>query len=292
MSCQWELLVIDNASETKIEQLVESFTDRLPVRYIPEPTVGTSHARNRAVREANGPVILFTDDDVTFDRQWLTLMTRAIEEHKDCDFWGGSVNPIWSCDVPGWFDSDRFPMLGDCVVRYQQGKQQRYWDPTTDPPFYTANLALRVERVAQVGYFDISVGHRAGVRVGMEDSLMVQAIHGSGGKGWYVADAVVHHPVPPSRLTKKYARQFAWRQGWMGVESIVRRQAREGHIKGTGDSHKVPRWLYRVAIEQIFMGCGRWARGLIRRDPAERFAGQFAALFNCSKLWHAAFKKC
>ena len=74
-------------------------------------------------------------------------------------------------------------MLGDCVVRYQQGSKQRYWDPSIDPPFYTANLAMRVDRIEHVGYFDTTVGHRGGVRVGMEDSLMVQAIHQSGGKG-------------------------------------------------------------------------------------------------------------
>ncbi len=293
----WELLIIDNGCDPRVETLVGTFADRLPLRYIGESTLGTSHARNRAVREARSPVILFTDDDVTFDPGWLSHMAAAIHEHGDCDFWGGRVEPVWSVQPPLWFDIDRCAMLGDCVVRYQQGDQPRRWDSDHDPPFYTANLALRVERVTQAGYFDTTVGHRGGVRMGMEDSLMVQTIHAMGGRGWYAADAVVHHPVAEDRLTKAYARRFAWRQGWMSVEQVTRRPIdpasdRERDQRGSSSNPQakrgtVPRWFYRVSIEQVAKGCLRWVIGLIRLNAAERFTGQFVAIFNLSKLRHA-----
>ncbi|MEX0774302.1 MAG: glycosyltransferase [Phycisphaeraceae bacterium] len=283
---QWDVLVVDNAGDAQVRQLVEGFADRLPVRYEVEPTTGTSHARNHAVRvcEAAGtPVVLFTDDDVTFEERWLVTMANTIREHGDCDFWGGRVEPIWPSDAPppAWFDQERCPMLGDTIVQYRRGEQPRAWDGERDPPFYTANLALRVKAVAAAGYFDTTVGHRGAVRMGMEDSLMVRAIAaagGSGGRGWYAADAVVHHPVPIERLSRKYARQFAWRQGWLSVHSLRRA------------SPRLPRWLYRVSLGDMVRGAAQWLGGTLTLRPAVAFAGQFQALFSLSKLWHALCK--
>lgn len=283
---EWELLVVDNGCDERVRELVAGSGVPAPVRYVEEPTLGTSHARNRAVREACAPVILFTDDDVTFDPGWLVKIAEAIEEHCDCDFWGGRVEPVWDQPKPAWFDEHVCPMLGDTIVQYRQGRTDRYWDPEKDPPFYTANLALRVKRVAAAGYFDTSVGHRGGSRMGMEDSLMVRAISKGGGRGWYAASAVVYHPVTDDRVTKKYARQFAWRQGWLSVQITRREQSSEVGCVG-----RVPMWYYRAATEQAFKGLGGMARGAVQSDSGAAFGGQVHSVFAASKLWHSLFSR-
>ncbi len=278
---EWELLVVDNEGSEAVKKLVGEFRGRLPVRYSHEPSLGASHARNHAVRRARGKIILFTDDDVTFDPHWLRRMTRAIAEHPRCAFWGGRVRPVWPGSTPEWFDAQRWEMIGDVIVRYERGETPRPWNKDEDPPFYTANLALLVEAIERAGYFDTSVGHRGSVSVGMEDSLMVRAIAGAGGKGWYAADAVVYHPVPRERGTRKYALNFARRQGRLSVYLVERE---------TGCA-KPPRWLYRVAAEGVLRGVWTWVRGAARFDPAERFAGRFITAFNLSKLHHALGRK-
>lgn len=126
-------------------------------------------------------------------------------------------------------------MLQDTIVQYRPGLQPRAWDPKKDAPFYTANLALRVEAVRKAGMFDVNVGHCGALRMGMEDSLMVLAIAKQGGRGWYAADAVVNHPIPPERLTRKYAREFAWRQDGcrfaVSVRSRLTRRCLAGSTK-------------------------------------------------------------
>lgn len=299
----WELLVVDNADESAVAEIVAEFADRLPVRHIAEPTTGTSHARNRAVAEAKAPIILFTDDDVTFEPDWLTKMWRAIEAQPGCAFWGGRVEPQWSIDRPKWFAPQHCPMLTDTIVQYDRGEQSRAWRLDDDPPFYTANLALRTEAIRAAGGFDTRLGHRGDKRMGMEDSLMVRAIAGAGRAGWYVADAVVHHPVPADRMKKKYARAFAWRQGWTSVEILRDASLREASVSSVSDAkalsdakpqtagpskkNRPPRWLYKVAFLGVFKGLGRWLGGLICLDPGRAFAGQFVAVNNLSKLWHA-----
>ncbi len=288
-SKSWDVVVVDNAGQEAVREMVEGFGARLPVRYVSEEKTGTSHARNRAVREAQAastPIVLFTDDDVTFDPLWLSRMADAIDGQPGCDFWGGRVEPVWprGTKPPRWFDPRLCPMLGDTIVQYRQGETSRAWDAASDPPFYTANLALRVQAVVKAGGFDVTVGHRGGIRMGMEDSLMVRSIAAMGGKGWYVAEAVVFHPVPPERLTKRYARQFAWRQGYASVH-----QARSGLHDGAdaGNSGRVPRWLYRAAMTGVFQGVGRWLGGLLTGHSARAFAGEFQTVFNLSKLVHA-----
>ncbi|MEP7065324.1 MAG: glycosyltransferase [Gemmatimonadota bacterium] len=65
-----EILVIDNApSSDETERLVR---EQYPgVRYVLEPRPGLDWARNRAIAEAHGEVLAFTDDDVIVDTGWL-----------------------------------------------------------------------------------------------------------------------------------------------------------------------------------------------------------------------------
>ncbi len=276
----WELLVIDNAGDDQVEAIVDEIGRALPapVRYVAEPALGTSHARNRAVREAAAPVIVFTDDDVTFDRAWLARIAATVTDHPDCEFWGGRVDPVWDQPAPSWFDPAFNPMLADTIVQYCRGDEPRVWDPANDPPFYTANLALRVRQVVEAGYFDTAVGHRGGSRMGMEDSLMVRAISERGGRGWYAADAVVHHPVTPDRISRRYARTFIKRQGWLSIEMLRRR---------SGPEARVPKWIYRAAAGEILRGLFGWLRGVITANPARAFGGELAALYGLTKLRHA-----
>ena len=67
----WELLLVDNNSTDGTRQVCESFIPKLPVRYLFEPLQGVNRARNRAVAEAAGQLLLFTDDDVNMDRNWI-----------------------------------------------------------------------------------------------------------------------------------------------------------------------------------------------------------------------------
>jgi len=277
----WEILVVDNACDEAVEQIVEGFRNRLTLRYVAEPKVGIAQARNRAVNETNAPIILFADDDVVFDKQWLCAMVGAVCRHGECDFWGGRIEPSWTVPKPAWFDIEQCPTLGDSIVRYDAGGQPRPWDPQKDHPFYTCSLALRTDAVRRAGMFDTTLGHQGEKRGGGEDSWMIRTISNAGGKGWYAADALLLHPVPPERLTRKHARAFAWWQGRVGVEML-----RREHPDASGVG-RVPRWLYPIAARQCIAGIGRWIAGAVGRNPGKAFAGQFTALFNLSKLVHA-----
>lgn len=69
-----EILVVDNAPSTEATRtLVQSFRG---VRYVRESRAGLDVARNRALREAKGEIVAFTDDDAAVDRLWLRSLLR------------------------------------------------------------------------------------------------------------------------------------------------------------------------------------------------------------------------
>ena len=41
----WDVLVVDNAADPRVKQMVNALADRLPVRYVAEPSVGIARAR-------------------------------------------------------------------------------------------------------------------------------------------------------------------------------------------------------------------------------------------------------
>ena len=76
-----ELLVIDNAPT---DSATRALVARYPrVRYVCEPRPGLDWARNRAVREARGEIVAFTDDDVSVDAGWVKAIEAAFHEEPE-----------------------------------------------------------------------------------------------------------------------------------------------------------------------------------------------------------------
>ena len=85
-----ELLVIDNAPvDDSTRRLVTSGYPS--IRYGVEPAPGLDRARNRALREAGGEIIAFTDDDASPDAGWLEAIARIFGSEPTVDVVTGLV---------------------------------------------------------------------------------------------------------------------------------------------------------------------------------------------------------
>jgi GT2 family glycosyltransferase len=84
-----DVLVVDNApTDDSTQQLVARYPG---IRYVLEPRPGLDWARNRAILEARGDIIAFTDDDVSVDEGWAAAIGRLFAADPDVDAVTGLV---------------------------------------------------------------------------------------------------------------------------------------------------------------------------------------------------------
>ena len=79
-----DIVIVDNAPS---DDSTRDVVARYPfMRYLREPRPGLDWARNRAVREARGDIVAYTDDDVSVDRGWVRALAAAFvhEPHAMC----------------------------------------------------------------------------------------------------------------------------------------------------------------------------------------------------------------
>jgi glycosyltransferase involved in cell wall biosynthesis len=68
-----EIVVVDNGSQDGTSRIVEQWATgcAFPVRLLVEPRSGLAVARNRALRTAQGELLVFTDDDCRLSKEYV-----------------------------------------------------------------------------------------------------------------------------------------------------------------------------------------------------------------------------
>jgi glycosyltransferase involved in cell wall biosynthesis len=76
---KYEIIVIDDGSSDGTRQCVESFADRLPIKYFFQKNAGLASAKNHGIFAARGEILFFMDDD---DIAAPTLLEEHIKTHE------------------------------------------------------------------------------------------------------------------------------------------------------------------------------------------------------------------
>ncbi len=81
-----EVIVVDNAPKTAAARTVVDELADARVHYVLEPRPGLSRARNRGAQDAGGRFLVFTDDDVRVDPDWLGRLLNGFTRapHVGC----------------------------------------------------------------------------------------------------------------------------------------------------------------------------------------------------------------
>jgi glycosyltransferase involved in cell wall biosynthesis len=195
-----EVLIIDNNCSDGTVNVVEEFQERLPIRRVIESQQGLAHARNRAVAEFRGDVLLFTDDDVRFGTGWLAAYQDAIRRFPAADYFGGRILPDWEEAKPWWVGDEPLPLIDGLLVWFDHGSETRLIGSTEPPPF-GASFAIRRQLFDRIGVFRVDLGTGGtGLGRGEETELLIRA-RNAGAHGVYVGEAVCFHAYDRSRLT-------------------------------------------------------------------------------------------
>jgi len=85
---QFEVLVIEDGSSHDAKAIVDSYADRLDIKYYFKENAGQGFARNYAFERANGDYFIIFDSDILVPSDYLEIVKNYLYEHK-LDAYGG-----------------------------------------------------------------------------------------------------------------------------------------------------------------------------------------------------------
>lgn len=197
----FEVVAVDNASTDSTASVVEQAKSTLPnLRYVFEPNLGLSKARNRALAEATGLYIAYLDDDAIASPQWLDRLLTAFETIRPPPaVVGGRIDPIWECERPVWLP-DELMMCFTIVDWCSEPKSLNPWKQSA----FGANMAFVTSLLREVGGFDVGLGRVGHLLLSGEDVLVQRRLFMRGHSVHYDPRASVRHHVQTARLTKQW----------------------------------------------------------------------------------------
>jgi glycosyltransferase involved in cell wall biosynthesis len=200
---QFEVLVIDNNSRDHTAQVVAEFAGARPApRHIVETKQGLDHARNRAIAEARGKIVVFGDDDILMEPDWLAQLAApfAAGHASRIGAVGGEVIPVFPDGRPAWVAEWHAPL----AFRADAGPLAAHQNPMG------ANLALPKRVFAQLGLFRTALDRSGKSLFGGGDEEMIRRVRAAGLEVWFAPAAAVRHQLPASRTTFRYAARHAF----------------------------------------------------------------------------------
>jgi glycosyltransferase involved in cell wall biosynthesis len=252
----WEVLIVDNNSVDRTRHVAAAFCSRFPnrFRYIFESQPGKSFALNTGIRESQGGILVFTDDDVTVEPTWLQRLADALSEPN----WAGAGGPVvlqWSCPRPRWLPLDI--ALGP-LASFDQGSIA---GELSEPPI-GANMAYRRTMFTKYGGFRTDLGPSPFGETPRpnEDTEFGRRLIAAGERLFYEPLAVVFHSVPESRLQKTYFLAWWFDKGRADIREI-----------GVPSTKWVVRGIPLYLLRRFVLWTLRWITAVV---PSRRFSSR------------------
>jgi len=248
----FDVLVVDNASSDATPAVVErARASRPDIRYVREPKLGLSHARNRAIAETQSPVIAFLDDDAIAAPLWVERLLHCFTQLSPRPVAvGGPIHPIWEAPRPPWLADS---LLGYITVLERRGSAHL---DLSKQLIFGANMAFDRQALVDIGGFSVALG-RVGERLlSGEEMLLLRQLHARGACGYYDEQASVRHHVAASRLSKSW---FYRRIYWDGLSTAlinIELQRLHGMRRVLAALRDLRSHLFRGRLWQMLPGVG------------------------------------
>lgn len=209
----WEMIAVNNGSTDGSGDILASYRDHLPLTVLFEPRLGKNIALNRALDElgprgAEADLIVFCDDDILPDPDWLCRLADAAKSHPFADMFGGTIYPHWTSAVPQSIrDLECYYGTLFSITKCAEG-------PCAAKDLFGPNMAVR-GRVLRSGVrFDPQIGpNGADIYPMGSETEFVERLESKGHRAYFVAGARVGHLIQEAQFETEWVRLRAYRAG-------------------------------------------------------------------------------
>ena len=194
-----ELVAVDNGSTDATRAVIEACAALHPaVRYRLETRPGLSVARNTALAESRGDIIVFTDDDVRPSPDWLDEIHAEFVRDPRLALLGGRV---------------LLAREGLLEVSFQpSSERQEFAFPSSGSFVIGANMAFRREVFERVGTFDVRLGAGRWFAGAEEVDLFYRAMK-AGYRQLYAPNVLVYHDHDRTDLDPVCRMEYSYGKG-------------------------------------------------------------------------------
>lgn len=247
-----QILVVANHCSDDTHHALEHYeglgANRLPMRWLAEPTKGKSHALNRALREVKTPLLAFVDDDQRVDACFLTGIRDTVRDNPEAALICGRLLPDWDGTEPDWVhDQGPYRIYPLPVPNFDLGPEPQWLNADIAVPS-GGNAVVRTSWIERIGPFSTAlgpVGHDLG---GSEDSeWFLRALH-LGARLLYTPTMVQYHVIEAERLETGFLMRLTYKRtaSTVGLPGTTVVEAR------------VPLWTVRKLAQYSLMALTAW----------------------------------
>lgn len=210
VSVRWRVVAVDNASTDDTPKVLERFAEdpRFRLDVLHEPRAGKPRALNRALSQVDESLVVFTDDDVDLEVDWLQAYVDAAARWPDHSIFGGPIIPVFPPDAPAWVQDQRYVRQSPMFAYYEAREDEGL---TTRVPL-GPNMMIRRSAIGE-HRFDERLGPGGSHRLMGDETEFEYRLARLGYHPYvYVPDARAEHRVRPEQLTVRavWARAYLW----------------------------------------------------------------------------------
>ena len=198
----YEILIVDQSNTDETKNIVEKcITENSHLKYL-WSVRGKSRAVNLGVKEAEGDIIAFTDDDCVVSEDWLEKIAITLDRiTTDSIIVFGSVKPAKHDARRGFIPANK--------IRYAEFKGPLSIKKVGTGGIMQANMVVRKNFFEKVGYFDEVLGPGGELKAALEYDIIYRALK----KGF----KIIHVPT----IEVEHHGFRTWEEGKLLLERYI-----------------------------------------------------------------------
>ena len=208
---EYEVVLVNNNSTDRTEEECRRFQADNPevtFRYFVETSQGLSYARNCGIRNAQGDLLVYVDDDARVNPEYLRTYAGFFAAHPDIDAAGGPILPVYETEEPSWMSHYTRQLI---TGRLYLGDKQREFPAGAYPG--GGNACYRKRVFDRVGLFNVELGRKGNSLIGAEEKDLFDKMTSLHIRFFYLPTAILYHIIPEKKLTQDYFDRLTYSIG-------------------------------------------------------------------------------